>query len=393
MQRNCVLSHGSRPSITPRLHDKLRGKSSLSRTRPICVLGTRTRKSPISLTRSVKPVLNRVTPSTWACKAAVSDASEQPSSEKSTVSLPYVKMTGYIICWYAFNVVFNIYNKQALNAFTCPWFVAVLQLGASCFVMSLLWILGLQKKPKVSGSLLKALAPVALFHSIGHVSACVSFSKMAVSFAHIVKSAEPIFSVALSGPILNETYPLAVWLSLIPIAFGCSLAAMKEISFTWGGFNSAMISNLGMVFRGIYSKKALNDFRNIDGINLFALISFVSLLYCLPLAIVVEGGQWASAWSASVQAIGGQRLWFLLATSGLFYHLYNQASYMVLGLGIVPVTFSVCNTMKRVAVVVSSILFFKNPVSLLNWIGSGVAILGTLLYSLAKGQPKKPNKE
>jgi len=36
---------------------------------------------------------------------------------------------------------------------------------------------------------------------------------------------------------------------------------MKEISFSWGGFNSAMISNLGMVFRGIYSKKALNDYK------------------------------------------------------------------------------------------------------------------------------------
>lgn len=259
--------------------------------------------------------------------------------------------------------------------------------------MSVLWILGIQQKPKVSGSLLKALAPVALFHSIGHVSACVSFSKMAVSFAHIVKSAEPIFSVALSGPILNETYPLVVWLSLIPIAFGCSLSAMKEISFTWGGFNSAMISNLGMVFRGIYSKKALNDFRNMDGINLFALISFVSLLYCLPVAVFVEGGQWAATWSASVQAIGAQKLWFLIAASGLFYHLYNQASYMVLGLGIAPVTFSVCNTMKRVAVVVSSILFFRNPVSLLNWIGSGVAILGTLLYSLAKGQKTEQKKD
>lgn len=120
---------------------------------------------------------------------------------------------------------------------------------------------GLQAKPKVSKEFFKALAPVALFHTIGHVSACVSFSMMAVSFAHIVKAAEPIFSVALSGPILKEVYPLSVWLSLVPIAFGCSLAAIKEISFSWAGFNSAMISNLGMVFRGIYSKKTLNDYK------------------------------------------------------------------------------------------------------------------------------------
>ena len=36
-----------------------------------------------------------------------------------------------------------------------------------------------------------------------------------------------------------------------------------------------------------------------------------------------------------------------------------QTSYMVLDQGISPVTFSVGNTMKRVAVVVSSVMFFR----------------------------------
>jgi len=60
-----------------------------------------------------------------------------------------------------------------------------------------------------------------------------------------------------------------------------------------------------------------------------------------------------------------------------------QLSYMVLNQGVSPVTFSVGNTMKRVAVVVTSVMFFKNPVSLLNWVGSATAILGTYLYSVA----------
>lgn len=61
---------------------------------------------------------------------------------------------------------------------------------------------------------------------------------------------------------------------------------------------------------------------------------------------------------------------------------------MVLDQGVSPVTFSVGNTMKRVAVVVSSVMFFRNPVSVLNWVGSGVAILGTYLYSLATDKAK-----
>ncbi len=44
-----------------------------------------------------------------------------------------------------------------------------------------------------------------------------------------VKSAEPVLSVALSQLILGERNPPYVWLSLLPIIAGCSLAAMKEV--------------------------------------------------------------------------------------------------------------------------------------------------------------------
>lgn len=52
--------------------------------------------------------------------------------------------------------------------------------------MLFLWVTRLQPVPQLSWPLIKALLPVALFHTIGHVSACLSFSQMAVSFAHVV---------------------------------------------------------------------------------------------------------------------------------------------------------------------------------------------------------------
>lgn len=48
-----------------------------------------------------------------------------------------------------------------------------------------------------------------------------------------VKSAEPVLSVALSQLILGERNPPYVWLSLLPIIAGCSLAAMKEVGRKW----------------------------------------------------------------------------------------------------------------------------------------------------------------
>lgn len=163
---------------------------------------------------------------------------------------------------------------------------------------------------------------------------------------------------------------------------GVLIAAHQEVTFSWMGTGFAMVSNLGMVLRGLYSRRCLQGFEEMDGINLFGLISISSLIFCIPLAVLLESHAWPQAASAAVAALGSEgAVWQLLLAGGLFYHLYNQLSYMVLYQGISPVTFSVGNTMKRVAIIVTSVAFFKNPVSMVGVAGSAAAVFGTYWYS------------
>jgi solute carrier family 35, member E1 len=307
---------------------------------------------------------------------ALSRASEGASTARLGVCIAF---------WYFFNIVFNIINKLTLNIFPMPLFISTWQLAASSLFMIFLWVTRLHPTPNLPRGFLRSLLPVAFFHTIGHIAACVSFSILTVSFTHVIKATEPVFTVALSGPLLGVLYPLQVWLSLAPIVAGCFLAAQEEVTFSWPGFNYAMASNIGMVLRGIYSRQCLQGFVDMDGINLFGLISISSLLFCIPTAILLESHLWPQAASAAAQALGSQGSFVqLLLAGGLFYYLYNQLSYMVLNFGVSPVTFSVGNTMKRVAVVVASVAFFKNPVSMLNWLGSAMAIIGTFWYNAAR---------
>lgn len=69
-----------------------------------------------------------------------------------------------------------------------------------------------------------------------------------------------------------------------------------------------------------------------------------------------------------------------VAAQSIFYHLYNQVSYMSLD-QISPLTFSIGNTMKRISVIVSSIIIFHTPVQPVNALGAAIAILGTFIYS------------
>ncbi|XP_020224042.1 xylulose 5-phosphate/phosphate translocator, chloroplastic [Cajanus cajan] len=289
--------------------------------------------------------------------------------------------------WYFQNIVFNIYNKKVLNIFPYPWLLASFQLFVGSIWMVVLWSLKLQPCPKISKPFIIALLGPALFHTIGHISACVSFSKVAVSFTHVIKSAEPVFSVIFSS-VLGDRYPIQVWLSILPIVLGCSLAAVTEVSFNVQGLWGALISNVGFVLRNIYSKRSLQNFKEVDGLNLYGWITILSLLYLFPVAIFVEGSQWIPGYYKAIETIGKTStfyIWVLL--SGVFYHLYNQSSYQALD-EISPLTFSVGNTMKRVVVIVSSVLVFRNPVRPLNGLGSAIAILGTFLYSQATSKKK-----
>jgi solute carrier family 35 protein E1 len=290
--------------------------------------------------------------------------------------------------WYFQNIVFNIYNKKALNVFPFPWLLASFQLFAGSVWMLILWSLKLQPCPKISKPFIVALLGPALFHTIGHISACVSFSKVAVSFTHVIKSSEPVFSVVFLS-FLGDTYPLQVWLSILPIVLGCSLAAVTEVSFNFQGLWGALISNVGFVLRNIYSKRSLQSFKEVDGLNLYGWISIISLFYLFPVAVFVEGSQWVQGYHRAIASVGKPSTFYLwVMLSGLFYHLYNQSSYQALD-EISPLTFSVGNTMKRVVVIVSTVLVFRNPVRPLNALGSAVAIFGTFLYSQATAKKKK----
>ncbi|XP_017635878.1 glucose-6-phosphate/phosphate translocator 1, chloroplastic-like [Gossypium arboreum] len=317
------------------------------------------------------------------CKAYEADKSPSPAAaEAKSEAAKNVKIGTYFATWWALNVVFNIYNKKVLNAYPYPWLTSTLSLACGSLMMLVSWATKIAEPPKIDLEFWKALFPVAVAHTIGHVAATVSMSKVAVSFTHIIKSGEPAFSVIVSRFLLGETFPPAVYLSLVPIIGGCGLAALTELNFNMTGFMGAMISNLAFVFRNIFSKKGMKG-KSVSGMNYYACLSMLSLLILTPFAIAVEGPHmWAAGWKEAVSEIGPQFIWRVAAQS-IFYHLYNQVSYMSLD-EISPLTFSVGNTMKRISVIVSSIIIFRTPVQPINALGAAIAILGTFLYSQAK---------
>jgi solute carrier family 35 protein E1 len=347
-------------------------------------------------------------------------AAEEPSALKNTIQIAV-----YFALWYLFNIGYNIYNKQALNALDYPWSIAFLQMAAGIAYFLPLWVLGLRKAPKLSAGDLKTLFPIALCHTGVHIGAVIALGAGAVSFAHIVKASEPVVTCGMNAAILGEVLPLPVYLTLLPIIGGVAIASMKELSFTVLALASAMLSNVSSAARGVLSKKTMSGKKigeNLDAQNLYAVLTAMSTLILLPLAYAFEGTNFIGAFNAAVKSgeFTKKSLATLIALSGATYYAYNEVAFLALGkvrsIGICvscgdcicrnvshvfssssycvtvqvnPVTHAVGNTIKRVVIIVASVVAFKTPMSTGSIIGSSIAIFGTLLYSLAMNATKK----
>ncbi|XP_043688551.1 triose phosphate/phosphate translocator, chloroplastic isoform X3 [Telopea speciosissima] len=292
--------------------------------------------------------------------------------------------------WYFLNVIFNILNKKIYNYFPYPYFVSVVHLLVGVIYCLISWSVGLPKRAPMDSTLLKLLTPVAVCHALGHVSSNVSFSAVAVSFTHTIKALEPFFNAAATQFVLGQQIPITLWLSLAPVVLGVSMASLTELSFNWTGFISAMISNISFTYRSIYSKKAMTD---MDSTNLYAYISIIALVCCIPPAIIAEGPQLMKyGFSDAIAKVGMTKFLSDLFWVGMFYHLYNQLAINTLE-RVAPLTHAVGNVLKRVFVIGFSIVVFGNRISTQTGIGTAIAIAGVAIYSYIKAKIEEEKRQ
>ncbi|KAH0450781.1 hypothetical protein IEQ34_021473 [Dendrobium chrysotoxum] len=287
--------------------------------------------------------------------AAASSSPAEGSDSAGEVPVPFtVKyqalITGsFFFMWYFLNVIFNILNKKIYNYFPYPYFVSVIHLFVGVVYCLVSWLVGLPKRAPIDSNILKLLIPVGICHALGHVTSNVSFAAVAVSFTHTIKALEPFFNAAASQFILGQQIPFALWLSLAPVT-------------------------------------------DMDSTNLYAYISIIALIVCIPPAIIIEGPQLLqNGFNDAIAKVGLTKFITDLFWVGMFYHLYNQVATNTLE-RVAPLTHAVGNVLKRVFVIGFSIIVFGNKISTQTGIGTCIAIAGVAIYSYIKAKMEEEKR-
>jgi solute carrier family 35 protein E1 len=352
-------------------------------------------KSCVKCDKTFKTALKTaVVPMDGSC-----DPYDPESSEFCTVDEPIdgslkrtIRLGTLFTLWYILNIGYNIGNKRVLNALPIPWTAATVELFFGFPYVAFLWSTGIRKAPKLSFDNIKTLSSQAFFLAATHVAGVISFGAGAISFTHILKATEPVWSALILAVGFKEFLPLPVYLSLVPIIGGVGLASMKELSFSWLGFTAGTVSAVTSATKAILSKKVLEGEplgENLTPANMFAVLTILGFLFILPASLLIEGPAKVSVAYTAALAAGYTKVQLLrlLGISGFLYYIYNEVAFLALS-EVAAVTHAVTNTVKRVVIILASVIVFRNPVSKLGALGSGIAILGATAYSIAKNKCK-----
>ncbi|KAF7936960.1 hypothetical protein BELL_0320g00040 [Botrytis elliptica] len=344
----------------------------------------------------------------------ISDALKAPVSPKLIV---------LCIVWYLSSALTNTSSKSILNAFPKPATLTLIQfafVAFYCLFFSWLSATFPQLKKAIPAlrhgiryptrEVIMTTLPLAAFQIGGHLLSSTATAKIPVSLVHTIKGLSPLFTVVAYRLIYNIRYPVATYLSLVPLTLGVMLACSAEFRGNIFGIIYAFLAAIIFVTQNIFSKRLFNEAaiaeaagqprtNKLDKLNLLCYSSGLAFLVTSPIWFWSEGitllGDFFHDGSLDLsshpEAFDHGRLALEFVFNGTFHFGQNIIAFVLLSM-VSPVTYSVASLIKRVFVVVIAIIWFQNPTTKIQGLGIALTFFGLYLYDRTKGSNKADRK-
>lgn len=241
--------------------------------------------------------------------------------------------------------------------------------------------------------------------------------------------------------VLGTTYSRAVYLSLVPLTAGVMLACRMSLGFNnLVGLFCALLSTLVFVTQNVFTKKILSSGKTkqqqhqelhgmgglgnkesvsssgldpveevgsqmpkLDKINILFYSSIMAAVCMIPMWFYAEGahlmfsedplGNGASAVRGNetgghpASAVSWGHISWLLFLNSVSHYFQNVFAFSVLALTS-PVTYSIASLIKRIVVIVASIIYFHQTLGATQWTGVCLTFWGLWMYNSAKNAAK-----
>lgn len=301
-----------------------------------------------------------------------------------------------ISIWFGSAVLGTIVNKQLMKVFPYPIVLSVLHLAVG---ICMDYLISLQhnslRKPFPWHSYVDLL-PAACTLIGSRVLTYVSYGQIPASLTHTIKASAPIFSVFLSRFYLKHVVKPVVVFSLIPIIVGVTLSSVTDLEFEWWGFVAAMTSTMVGSLQNVFTKHGLVNIES-DPVILHLRTSVLALVMAVPAAILTDirklgwptspPGVFANDVGADFSPDSSMFIAKMLVFSVFLQYIQTMGSLFVLS-GVSAVTHQVSATLKRLVIIVCTIIYFGNSVQFLNYVGIVLALSGFFFYGIVSSRNK-----
>ncbi|KAK9702483.1 hypothetical protein K7432_011224 [Basidiobolus ranarum] len=306
-----------------------------------------------------------------------------------------VKFCLYCLLWYSTSSITNNIGKSILTQFSYPVTLTFVQFGlVAAFAFLIAQFFGTNKIQKPCKEILLPTLPLSLFAIGGHVFSSVALSQVPVSFVHTVKALAPLFTVLFHKLFYKTDYSTGVYFSLLPLTVGVMLAFTFQLNVSFTGFSYALISCIIFVIQNMFSKKVLSkDTKKLDKLNILFYSTLCSFILMFPLWFYSEGFQLLFGEPrVSRMTISTQQLILDFLLNGFTHYAQIMSSFTVLSLT-TTVTYSIASLFKRVFVIVTAIIWFRQPIGFMQVIGFSLTFYGLYLYDKSKTPKSVENLE
>ncbi|KAF9425232.1 suppressor of loss of ypt1, partial [Entomortierella beljakovae] len=245
----------------------------------------------------------------------------------------------------------------------------------------------------------------------------------------------PLFTVLFYRVVLGMTYGQAVYISLVPLTAGVMLACRMSLEFNnMVGLSCALLSTLVFVMQNVFTKEILSSSKakqgqeemgmnglgnresisggsdamglggnsasiaapqKLDKNNILFYSSTLAAVCMIPMWFYAEGVTLMFSEDPLEIAAGSTGTWsgvsWLLFWNGVSHYFQNFLAFSVLALTS-PVTYSVASLIKRIIVIIASIIYFHQTLGTTQWTGVCMTFWGLWLYNSAKNATKNAAK-
>ncbi|XP_041754083.1 solute carrier family 35 member E4-like [Coregonus clupeaformis] len=201
----------------------------------------------------------------------------------------------------------------------------------------------------------------------------VGLNYVQLSFAQMIYTTTPIFTLAISTLILGKQHHILKYTAMMPICLGASFSIMGEVQYDQTGCFFVFAATMLRGVKTIQQSMLLQE-EKINSVFLLYLMSIPSFCILAVAALALEN--WAVLESPMHY---DHNLWLFILLSCLGSVMYNLASCCVITLTS-AVTLHILGNLSVVGNLLLSQLLFGNEMSALSCAGVALTLSGMLIY-------------